>query len=77
MSHNKISVFFNMTEKNGYTLLFDGGCPFCRSIVERWRGTLERCGFELVPLQTEWVRTRLDLPEKELLSEMRVLTPDG
>ena len=66
-----------MTEKNGHKLLFDGECPFCRSIVERWRGTLERCGFEIVPLQTEWVRTRLDLPEKELLSEMRVLTPDG
>ena len=77
MSHHKISVFFEMTEKNGHKLLFDGECPFCRSIVERWRGTLERFGFESVPLQTEWVRTRLDLPEKELLSEIRVLTPDG
>ena len=66
-----------MTEKNGHTLLFDGDCPFCRLMVNRWRGTLERRGFELVPLQTEWVRRRLDLPEAELLSEMRVLTPDG
>ena len=66
-----------MTDKNGHTLLFDGDCPFCRLMVNRWRGTLERRGFELVPLQTEWVRRRLDLPEAELLSEMRVLTPDG
>ena len=66
-----------MTEKNGNTLLFDGDCPFCRSMVDRWRGTLERRGFELVPLQAEWVRRRLDLPEEELLREMRVLTPDG
>ncbi|SVC44104.1 uncharacterized protein METZ01_LOCUS296958, partial [marine metagenome] len=58
MSRHKISVFFEMTEKNGHKLLFDGECPFCRSIVERWRGTLECYGFEIVPLQTEWVRTR-------------------
>jgi alginate O-acetyltransferase complex protein AlgI len=77
MSHGKISVFFEMTEKTGHTLCYDGDCPFCRSMVNRWRGTLERRGFEIVPLQTEWVRRRLDLPEEELLSELRVLTPDG
>ncbi|SVB67042.1 uncharacterized protein METZ01_LOCUS219896, partial [marine metagenome] len=58
MSHGKMSVFFGMTEKNGHTLLFDGDCPFCRLMVNRWRGTLDRRGFELVPLQTEWVRRR-------------------
>ena len=77
MSHGKISAFFEMTEKTGHTLCFDGECPFCRSMVHRWRGTLERRGFELVPLQAEWVRRRLNLPETELTKELRVLTPDG
>ena len=39
-----------MTEKTGHTLCFDGECAFCRSMMHRWRGTLERRGFELVPL---------------------------
>jgi len=77
LSSEKISEIHEMTEKTGHILLYDGDCPFCRSIVERWRGTLEGRGFEIVPLQTEWVRRRLDLPKEELLSEMRVLTPDG
>ena len=66
-----------MTENIGHKLLFDSDCPFCRSLVNRWRGTLVRRGFELVPLQAEWVRRRLDLPEEELLREMRVLTSDN
>ena len=77
MSHGKVSAFFEMTEKTGDTLCFDGECPFCRSMMHRWRGTLERRGFELVPLQAEWVRRRLNLPETELTKELRVLTPDG
>ena len=77
MSRGKISVFFEMSEKNGHVVMYDGACPLCRSLVDRWRGTLERRGFELVPLQSAWVRRRLDLPEEELLREMRVLTPDG
>ena len=80
MYSEKISEIYEMTEmtkKAGHILLYDGDCPFCRSLVNRWRGTLERRGFEIVPLQTEWVRRRLDLPEEELLSEMRVLTSDN
>lgn len=65
-----------MTENKVNTLLFDGECPFCLSLVSRWRNTLERRGFELAPLQTDWVRSRLNLPEKELLNEMRLLTVD-
>ena len=34
-------------------------------------------GVKFVPLQTGWVRRRLNLPEEELLGEMRVLTPYG
>ena len=77
MSYGKISAFFEMIEKTGDTLCFDGECLFCRSMMHRWRGTLESRGFELVPLQAEWVRRRLNLPETELMKELRVITPDG
>jgi len=77
VSHGKISVFFEMTEKTGHALCYDGECSFCCDMVERWRGTLERRGFEVVPLQTDWVRRKLGVPEEELLNEMRVFTPDG
>jgi predicted DCC family thiol-disulfide oxidoreductase YuxK len=65
-----------MTENKVHNLLFDGDCPLCLRIVRRTRDLLEKRGFALVPLQTDWVRTRLDLPEEELLKEMHLLTVD-
>ena len=58
-------------------VLYDGSCPLCIRLAERFRGRLERAGFRLAPLQTPWVRQRLGLPEEQLLSEMRVLTATG
>ncbi len=77
MSHQRTSVLIRVAENVGNTLLFDKDCPFCRSLVDRWRGVLERRRFEIVPLQSEWVRKQLDLPEEELMREMRVITPAG
>ena len=77
MSHRRTLVLFKMSEINVHTLLFDGDCPFCRSTVESWRGVLERRGFKIMPLQSEWAKTRLGLSEKELLKEMCVITPAG
>lgn len=65
-----------MKDKTAHTLLYDGNCPFCLGIIDRWRGTLESRGFALAPLQTDWVRNRLSMPEEELLKEMRLLTAD-
>ena len=76
LMRHKISVFFEITEKNG-TVLFDAGCPLCLAMVARMRLVWESRGFDFVPLQADWVRCRLDLPEAELLTEMRVLTPGG
>ncbi|MEC9352168.1 MAG: DCC1-like thiol-disulfide oxidoreductase family protein, partial [Planctomycetota bacterium] len=66
-----------MPENKNYWLLYDGTCRFCLGMVKRWRGTLENRGFGFAALQEEWVRERLDLPEEELLREMRVLAPCG
>jgi hypothetical protein len=38
---------------------------------------LEKHGFTLLPLQAPVVRAHLELPEHELLAEMRVITPTG
>ena len=76
LMRHKISVFFEITEKNG-TVLFDADCPLCLAMVKRMRLIWEPRGFDFVPLQADWVRRRLELPESELLREMRVLTYGG
>lgn len=62
--------------RNGW-ILYDGECEFCRSIVRRIRNVFLPRGFEFLPLQTPWVGAAFDLSERELLSEMRLLLPDG
>lgn len=58
-------------------VLYDAACPFCC----RWAGhsarLLARRGFKVLPLQTEWVRRRLEVAAVPLLREMRLLTAEG
>jgi predicted DCC family thiol-disulfide oxidoreductase YuxK len=77
MSYHKISVFFEMTERNGTVVCYDGLCPMCLKAVSLMRPIWEPRGVEFVPLQAEWVRRRLNLPDAELMGEMRVFTPQG
>ena len=56
-----------MTEINGTVVCFDGVCPMCLNIVSLMRPIWEPRGVGFVPLQAEWVRRRLNLPEAELL----------
>jgi predicted DCC family thiol-disulfide oxidoreductase YuxK len=68
-----------ITEKkagNGW-VLYDRECRICTGVVRRWGEALRRRGFECVPLQTAWVRERLNLSETELMLEMRVLDHTG
>lgn len=58
-------------------VLFDSDCSLCRGLVHRSRFSVERAGFRFAPLQSAWVRARLNLPEHVLLAEMRLLTTDG
>lgn len=61
---------------NGW-VLYDGDCRLCATMARRFRRLLEGRHLELLPLQTPWVKARLGLPERQLLSEMRLLRPDG
>jgi predicted DCC family thiol-disulfide oxidoreductase YuxK len=56
---------------------YDADCALCVRWAGRFRGSLARHGFRLLPLQSPDVRAVLRVPENQLLTEMRVITPDG
>lgn len=58
-------------------VLYDGSCGFCRWWVPFWEPTLAARGFGIAPLQADWVRERLALPEDELTRDLRLLFADG
>lgn len=58
-------------------ILYDDSCGFCRRWVPFWQGALQRRGLSIAPLQADWVRTKLQLNESELLHDLRLLLADG
>lgn len=58
-------------------ILYDDSCGFCRRWIPFWEGALRRRGFDIAPLQADWVRERLRLTESELLRDLRLLLTDG
>ena len=58
-------------------VVYDADCRFCTTLAGRCRALLAAHRFELLPLQTPWVRQKLDLSNEELLAEIRLLKPDG
>lgn len=77
-----ISLASELTDTKGRRaragwVFFDGDCSVCIGFARRFQGLLDRYGFGLAPLQSPRVRALLDLPEEELLREMRLLAPDG
>ena len=58
-------------------IFYDGDCRLCLGLARRWEAALARRQFGLAPLQAPWVRERLGVHGRDLLREMRMLTPDG
>jgi predicted DCC family thiol-disulfide oxidoreductase YuxK len=58
-------------------ILYDDSCGFCRRWVPFWEKTLQKRGFEITPLQTDWVKEKLQLSENDLLQDLRLLLADG
>ena len=58
-------------------VLYDGECPLCTGAAAWFARLLQRHRFRLAPLQTDWVRLRLDLAPDAPLPEMRLLAADG
>jgi predicted DCC family thiol-disulfide oxidoreductase YuxK len=58
-------------------VLYDGYCGFCSRWVPFFRETLERRGFAIAPLQSEWVAERLRVSPDELTADVRLLLVNG
>ena len=58
-------------------ILYDGSCGFCSKWVPFWSTTLAKQGLGFAPLQADWVKDRIDMPEEELLSDLRLLLDTG
>ena len=58
-------------------ILYDDSCGFCKRWVPFWQPALLRRGFDIAPLQSEWVREKLSVRDDELLSDLRLLLADG
>jgi predicted DCC family thiol-disulfide oxidoreductase YuxK len=58
-------------------VLYDNSCGFCRWWVPYWKDTLSKRGFEIAPLQTDWVAKQFSLPHDTLVNDLRLLLSDG
>lgn len=58
-------------------VLYDGACGICSRWVASWAPALQRMGLAIAPLQSPWVQERTGLPPEELVSDLRLLRPDG
>jgi predicted DCC family thiol-disulfide oxidoreductase YuxK len=72
----KTHTFMQKHETLG-SLLYDADCPFCRKWILRLGHMLREHSFEIAPLQSPWVIQRLNLPNEDLLRDVRLLLPDG
>jgi len=66
-----------ITDKINGTVFFDGECPMCQRLAQRFGPLLHRRGFELVPLQATWVAPTLKVTRADLMEEMHLLCTDG
>jgi len=58
-------------------VLYDGLCGFCSWWIPFWRSSIQKTGYDVTPVQTEWVKEKLDLSTEELNSDIRLLLNDG
>jgi predicted DCC family thiol-disulfide oxidoreductase YuxK len=58
-------------------ILYDGGCGFCFRWVHFWKKVVERQGFAITDLQSASAAGGLQIPQENLLDDIRVLTRAG
>jgi predicted DCC family thiol-disulfide oxidoreductase YuxK len=59
------------------SILYDGRCGFCFRWVHFWERIVGRRGFALKDLQSACADGSLQIPQKNLLDDIQVLTRDG
>jgi predicted DCC family thiol-disulfide oxidoreductase YuxK len=72
-----VSLQSHGSNKTQGVVLYDGQCGFCSRWVKYWAKTLTRHGFEIASLDEPWVVEKLKMPIEEVLTDIRLLTPDG
>jgi predicted DCC family thiol-disulfide oxidoreductase YuxK len=65
------------SEPSAGWVLYDGDCGVCSRWVTSWEPALQRRGLAIAPLQSPWVQQRTGLPIADLVSNIRLLQPDG
>lgn len=70
-------VTLERNEPNCGWVFYDGECSFCTATAARFAPRLRRYHFQFVPLQTPWVRERLQLEPGKPVLEMKLLTAGG
>jgi predicted DCC family thiol-disulfide oxidoreductase YuxK len=58
-------------------ILYDGGCGFCFRWVDLWKRVVEPRGFAIKDLQSALAERILQIPQENLLDDIRLLTRDG
>lgn len=62
---------------NSGLIIFDGSCGACSAFIGERFAFFRKRGFEVVPLQEEWVKELTGLSEDALLQAIHLLTPEG
>ena len=58
-------------------VLYDDSCGFCRRWIPYWDTTLLKRGLAIAPLQSDWVKVKLQLSDNDLLHDLRLLLVNG
>lgn len=58
-------------------VLYDGECDFCTRWLKFWTPLLRGHGFGVDTLQAPWVATKIQMTLPELLTDIRLLEPNG
>jgi predicted DCC family thiol-disulfide oxidoreductase YuxK len=58
-------------------VLYDGDCGVCSRLAASWGPTLRGLGLAVAPLQSPGVQEQTGLADDELLTDLRLLRPDG
>ena len=56
---------------------YDGECPLCVGIVNRFGRIWSQRGFRWIPLQDRFWSDRLGIPAGKIPDEMKLMTPEG
>ena len=58
-------------------VLYDAACGFCSWWIPFWQKTINKSGYQIMPLQSDWAKERIQLNEHEIASDIRLLLNDN